>query len=509
MPRAASGRRIFTPGHSGDNDGKPQPFQGLAQSMAERTVTFLKSLRLDGFLSIAPGSEAISLLPLNVLIGPNGVGKSNFIEAIELLHVTPTGFAQAIRDGGGAQEWLWRGSGATKAATIETVTAQNNSIPALRYRMEFTCSGQRTEVTDEAIEEVSKRHAAETDVFFYYRYRAGRPVINIKEPASATSKAGWSERPLARTSLVPDESVLFQRKDPDLYPELTWLGQQFGKMQTFREWSFGRYGALRQPQPAELPGDMVSGDARNLGLMLNELEHTDAGPMLNKFLGRFLPRYQRFSTRTQGGNVQLYLHEEGPGAIPAPRLSDGNLRFLTLLALLLSPAPPPLICIDEPELGLHPDALVLLAELMVSASERTQLFVTTHSDALVSALTPQAGPVLVSEYLGGTRMRRVEPDSLKGSFATGRSPPLDSMAAGNRRKPRSRQRIRADLCRRQQLLQWTAITPACGCLPGSGSGPLTVPSTMRFADSGTFTLRNLLVPQGVDGKIAATGEVLS
>lgn len=120
-------------------------------------MTFLKSLRLDGFLSFAPGSEAISLLPLNVLIGPNGVGKSNFIEAIELLHATPTGFAHAIRDGGGAQEWIWRGTGATKAATIEAVTARNNNIPELRYRLEFTSSGQRTEVTDEAIEEASKR----------------------------------------------------------------------------------------------------------------------------------------------------------------------------------------------------------------------------------------------------------------------------------------------------------------------------------------------------------------
>ncbi|HET7864706.1 MAG TPA: AAA family ATPase [Burkholderiaceae bacterium] len=376
-------------------------------------MTFLKSLRLDGFLSFAPGSEAISLSPLNVLIGPNGAGKSNFIEAVELLHATPTGFAQAIRDGGGAQEWLWRGTGATKAALIEAVTAQDGSIPELRYRLEFTSSSHRTEVTDEALEEASKRKAAEADVFFYYRYQAGQPVIHIKEPASATYSTGWSKRHLTRTSLVPDESVLSQRKDPDLYPELTWLGQQFGKLQTFREWSFGRYGALRQPQPADLPGDMLSGDARNLGLLLNQLEHTDAGPLINKFLGRFLPRYQRFSTRIQGGTVQLYLHEEGPGAIPATRLSDGTLRFLALLALLLSPAPPPLICIEEPELGLHPDTLALLAELLVSASERTQLIVTTHSDALVSALTPQVGSVLVCEYLAGTRMRRLEPNSLK------------------------------------------------------------------------------------------------
>ncbi len=72
-------------------------------------MQFLTSLLLNEFLSFAPGSEAIPLTPLNVLIGPNGSGKSNLIEAIELLHATPTAFASAIRDGGGVREWLWKG----------------------------------------------------------------------------------------------------------------------------------------------------------------------------------------------------------------------------------------------------------------------------------------------------------------------------------------------------------------------------------------------------------------
>lgn len=268
-------------------------------------MPFLKSLRLDGFLSFAPGSEAIELTPLNVIVGPNGSGKSNLIEAIELLRATPSRFARAIRDGGGAQEWIWKGEGATKTATIEAITAQFNSNRNLRYRLGFTSVGQRTEVNDEAIEEAVKRNSKEKDVFFYYRYHAGHPVINVREPAKGKAKAGWSERHLERTSLVPDESVLSQRKDPDQYPELTWLGQQFGKIQTFRDWNFGRYGALRQPQPADLPGGQLGDDARNLGLILNEFEHSDVGPELNKWLRRFLPRYQRFSTRIQGGTVQL------------------------------------------------------------------------------------------------------------------------------------------------------------------------------------------------------------
>ncbi len=373
-------------------------------------MAFLTSLRLDGLLSFAPGSETIPLTPLNVLIGPNGSGKSNLIEAIDLLRATPTAFASAIRDGGGVREWLWKGDGGGGSATLEALMARTAPVPDLRYRLSFTSTGQRTEVTDEVIEEAHRRRANAQDILFYYRFQSGRPAINLRE----VGKNGRTVHHLGRQSLVPDESVLSQRKDPDLYPELTWVGQQFGRIQTFREWSFGRYAALRQPQPADLPTNELAPDSRNLGLILNHLEHSDVGPELNRLLTRFLPRYQRFSTLIQGGTVQFFLHEKGVKApVPATRLSDGTIRFLAMLALLLAPSPPPLVCIEEPELGLHPDALLLLGEALVQASARTQLIVTTHSDTLVSALTEQADSVLVCEHVGQTQVRRVEADKLR------------------------------------------------------------------------------------------------
>lgn len=381
-------------------------------------MAFLRSLRLDGFLSFAPGSEAIDLTPLNILIGPNGSGKSNLIEAIELLHAVPTAFAAAIRDGGGATEWLWKGEKpAKKPATIDAIICDTRlpaPIPALselRYRLSFSAVGPRTEVTDEAIERTKPTKPGEKDVFFFYRFQEGRPAINVRQ---TTDGQQWTQRSLERQTLTPDESVLSQRKDPDLYPELTWLGQQFAHIQTFREWSFGRYGALRQPQSASLSAETLLPDSLNLALVLNKLEHGDAGPRLNGLLSRFLPRFKRFSTQIDGGRVQFNLHEDGLTApVPATRLSDGTIRFVALLALLLIPTPPPLICIEEPELGLHPDALSLLAELMVEASTRTQLIVSTHSDALVSAFTEQTDSVLVCEHLQGTVFRRLESKKLQ------------------------------------------------------------------------------------------------
>ena len=110
-----------------------------------------------------------------------------------------------------------------------------------------------------------------------------------------------------------------------------------------------------------------------------------------------------------GGTVSLFLEEQGGRQISASRLSDGTLRYLCLLAILLHPEPPPLVAIEEPELGLHPDLLPTLSDLLVQASERSQLIVTTHSDVLVDALTDKPESIVVCEqHAGQTSMRRLD-----------------------------------------------------------------------------------------------------
>lgn len=369
---------------------------------------FLKSLRVDSLLSFAPGTSTIDLLPLNVLIGPNASGKSNLIEAVELLRSTPMGFASAIRDGGGVREWLWKGD-SPKTATIDARLSRGGSRSDVRYRLEFTAAGDRVEVTDELLEEADKHKKGAKDVYFYYRFQKGHPVLNV-----ASEGGKRVERKLQRDSLAPDASVLSQRKEPDLYPELAWAANSFSRIQTFREWSFGRYAAVRQPQPATSPAEVLLPDASNLGLILNQIEHSSAAKKFHDLLKRFLPRFERVSTLTLGGTIQFFLHEDDlKTPVPATRLSDGTIRFLAMAAVLLQPSPPPLVCIEEPELGLHPDALSIVADLLVDASQRTQLIVTTHSDALLSYLSLDPESVLVCENIGGTQVRRLKADDLK------------------------------------------------------------------------------------------------
>ena len=374
----------------------------------------LNSIQLKGFLSFGPGSEPVPLTNLNVLIGPNGVGKSNFIEAIELLHATPSDFSDAIRVGGTPSDWIWRGDKPASVARIEALLSPINNTPELRYAIEFTDSGGRLEIVDELLEESKKADPQAKDVRFYYRFRRGQPVIMKRFETNSPNERIKLVKP-KRANIDPKQSILSQRRDPEVYPQVTAAGLRFQRIQIFREWVFGRSAALRSPQPANLPTDVLLPQLVNLGLVLNNLERRDEWTRFTDLMHKFLPRFKRLSMGISAGSVQVYLREEGLSApVPATRLSDGTLRFLALLAILLNPESAPLICIEEPELGLHPDAMSLLADLLVEASQKTQLIVTTHSDTLISELTKETESVLVCDYLeNGTTLQRLEADKLK------------------------------------------------------------------------------------------------
>ena len=369
------------------------------------TNRFFESIHLKGFLSFTPDSESITLEPLNVLVGPNGSGKSNLIEAFELLRATPNDLAQAIRDGGGPSQWIWKGDKEAKSAQVDTVIGSAPTNRPLRYKLAFAESANRIEVTDEVIEDAIPASPGAPNELFYYRLQNGRASINF---------GGRSIREIPRESLVPDQSVLSQRKDPDTYPELTWLAQSFAQISTMREWTFGRYTDLRKPQLASLPNDRPLPNCANLANVINKIEHVH-GREFERILQRYLPRFSRITTLTEGGTVQFFIHEKNLAKpIPAERISDGTLRFIAIIAALLVEHPPTLLCIEEPELGQHPFAVALIADLLKEASKRMQIIVTTHSDALVSALGDEPQSLMVCENNGfGTEIQRIDPDKMK------------------------------------------------------------------------------------------------
>ena len=369
---------------------------------------FIRSLRVENFLSYGSEGEEIELQPLNVLIGSNASGKSNLIEAIGLLKATPTDLPAPIRQGGGISDFLWKGQQGIPVAKIQVTVDYPQRSQTLQYQLSLTVAGQKLELVDEAIEN-EQPFPGEDDVYFYYRYQRGRPVINVK----IENDQQLIRRSLRREDLIPDQSVLSQRKDPDLYPELSYLANQFSSISLYREWNIGRYSDPRNPQKTDLPEHPLLEDGSNLGLFLNNLQYQLGNRQIINKLKKFYDAAEELSIKIYGGTVQIFIREENlTQPIPATRLSDGTLRYLFLMALFLDPTPPPLICIEEPEIGLHPDILPTIAEMLIEASQRTQLIVTTHSDALVSALLPES--VLVCERdEKGSHLHRLEPDRLK------------------------------------------------------------------------------------------------
>jgi predicted ATPase len=297
---------------------------------------------------------------------------------------------------------VWKG-GKGESASFDVVVNNPKGKQPLRHVLSFRGDERVFRLEDERIENAAPERG-ESEPYFYYRFQHGRPVVNT---------IGAPGRKLARETVNPEVSILAQRRDPEQYPEIAHLAEVYEKIRIYREWAFGRNTVFREPQKADMRSDRLEEDFSNLGLFLSRLRKTPrAKAAILEGLKDLYEGVTDFEPVVEGGTVQVFF-SEGDFSVPATRLSDGTLRYLCLLAILCDPEPPPLICIEEPELGLHPDILPKLADLLLQASQRTQIIVTTHSDLLVDAMTECPEAVVVCEkHNGRSELRRLKKDEL-------------------------------------------------------------------------------------------------
>jgi predicted ATPase len=381
---------------------------------------FLKSIRPINLLSFGPDTEEIELRPLNILIGPNGCGKSNLIEIFGLLkslterkpwvHVTETG---------GVREWIWKetkqpvASNTPSRSAIEVVSA-GSSDEEIEYAYQIKLAAFDWSTTffieNEEIERLSTSSTKLEPYQGISRTNESFVYWPLEEKGSSSNGANYQ-----RPQVTDQISIL--SLPLGIVGANALANDLFQRIALYRNWTFGFKSPPRTLEQAGKENTYLEEDSSNLAHVLNFIlthQNHEPGDKLRKAFQDFSYDFKDVETRFQEGFVQLRVRESSGISTPATRLSDGTLRWLSLLTILLNPAPPPVICIDEPELGLHPDMLPTLSDLLRDASTRTQLILTTHSRTLVECFSDDPESVCVCEkFDGATEVKRLEADRMK------------------------------------------------------------------------------------------------
>jgi predicted ATPase len=316
----------------------------------------LEKLTIKGFKSIR--EQTLELDRLNVFIGGNGVGKSNLIGAFRFLHeVINERLAKYVATRGGADSILHFGRKTTPEMEFFLEFGEGDTSNSYRLRLEGT---------DDSGLIISKEVA-------YYHERKVYTSPYVRPISSYVSE-----------SRLRDSKHICARE----------VVEDLESYQVYHFHDTSETAAAKGVCDLE-DNQILRPQAENLAAFLYYLQtkHPDHFSLIEDTIQQIAPFFGGFQlkpSRLNESKIRLEWVEVGhDGYFNATSLSDGTLRFICLATLLLQPELPAVVLLDEPELGLHPAAVALLADLLSSASERTQVIVGTQSVTLINHLTPE------------------------------------------------------------------------------------------------------------------------
>lgn len=345
-------------------------------------------ITVKGFKSIA-SIERLPLRAINIVIGANGSGKSNFIGAFSLLH--------ALREGQ-LQDYVARAGGANRLLHFGAKTTA-----ALELRISFLSEVNQYAITlvPTALDELAPKSLGE---WAYFWDKSRYPDAYSEGILSEGKEAGISQPQRSRVATFVRDHLT--RWHPYHFHDTSALSPM--------------------KQTADVADNrFLRGDGNNLAafLFLLKQKHSEEYGFIRAVVRRVAPFFDDFQLAPQLLNpskIRLEWKHAGSDAyFDASSFSDGTLRFIALATLLLQPESlrPSVILIDEPELGLHPYAITMLAALIQQASVKTQMVVSTQSPQLLDNFEP--ADVLVAERAGGgTQLKRLENEKLASWLET-------------------------------------------------------------------------------------------
>lgn len=377
----------------------------------------IESITVTGLLSFGWERTTLELGPQSVLVGPNSSGKTNLLLALDLLHAAAIDIRTVPSAHGGAWEFFHKGKGGDGKIVLEAVFTSEAWLP-LRYIITLAMDKEQLVVEEERLE--TRDDIGEDGPFCLALVAVDMALLQVRAEGKdrAERPAMASFGPLSRYSSAMTPSVGLLRRfaaDRHQMPWLADVAETLDNIAVYHSLPLGSPGdPARLFQPADEDDRRLFPDGSNLALVLNRLKKDDKTRA--RLLAEVCAVYEQlrdFDVDIRAGYVQLYVQEESGYSMSAGRLSSGTLRWLGLVTLLVDPAPPSVLCIDEPELGLHPDLIHRLAGLIKEASERCQVVITTHSPDLVSEFSDCPESVVVCERpFDVTELKRLEREPL-------------------------------------------------------------------------------------------------
>jgi predicted ATPase len=354
----------------------------------------------------------LALAPLTVITGANGCGKSNLYRALRLLqHAAAGDLAEALALEGGISSAQWAGPADIRKQAKRGVPIQGTASKApLRITFGFASDefcyeiavglptpslsrfNRDPEIKSEVVWQKVPRRRANT-----WLEREG-PRVNLRDRDDGWSTLGYT---------VPaNRSVLADLGEPERFPEVFALRERVRRWRFYDGFRTDPESPLRQPRVSVQTGALAH-DGRDLAAALQTIREIGDAPALDAAITDAFPGSELEILSDGDARLQVGLRAEGLlRTLAAMELSDGTLRYLCLLAALMSPRPPELLVLNEPEQSLHPDLLAPLARQIASAATRSQVWVISHSPRPVAQLEDIAAisAVELQREFGETRI---------------------------------------------------------------------------------------------------------
>ena len=376
----------------------------------------LITLAVSGYRSLR--DLVMPLEALNIVTGPNGSGKSSLYRSIRLLADVAQGrIIASLAAEGGLASTLWAGPEAFSRAMKSGDVPVQGTIRRDRISLKLGFSSQDygyaidlglpvpvprslfdgdPEIKAEAVwaGEYLKRGNTFAD-------RAG-PCVTVLDQAGA--------RPVVIKDLASFDSMMMQAADPRSTPEVLLMRERM------RGWRF--YDSLRTDRDAPARraqvgtrAPILASDGADVAAAIQTIKEIGNERAFHDAIDDAFPR-SSVDIAVTDGLFEISMNQHGLlRPLRAAELSDGTLRYILFVAALLTPRPPTLMVLNEPETSLHPDLLEPLARLIAHAATRSQVIVVTHAAALVAALEGQANSSVftLAKDLGETTVVDTEP----------------------------------------------------------------------------------------------------